>query len=167
VGQYHGQVLLDAVRAFLEELEWPYNELEENVLVADFASGGLTWSCFAQTLEDDEQFLFYSVPDVEVPPPRRLAVAEYLTRANFGLRIGNWEMDLDSGSIQFRTSVDVEGCGLPRGMIRQLVFANLAITERYLPGVFAVMDGGDDPAAAIGRIEASEAPTGAGGAGDA
>jgi len=35
-------------------------------------------------------------------------VNEFLTRANYGLNIGNFEMDFQDGEIRFKTAIDVE-----------------------------------------------------------
>ena len=39
----------------------------------------------------------------------RLAVAEYLTRVNFNMRNGNFELDMETGEIRFKTYVHVGG----------------------------------------------------------
>jgi hypothetical protein len=42
------------------------------------------WTCFAQVREEQSQFVFYSVCPVNASEDKRLAVAEFLTRANWG-----------------------------------------------------------------------------------
>lgn len=44
-----------------------------------------------------------------VPDARRLEAAEYLHRINYGLLLGNFEMDYDEGEVRFRTSLMAEG----------------------------------------------------------
>ena len=51
----------------------------------------------------------------------RLAVAEYLTRVNFNMRNGNFELDMETGEIRFKTYVHVGGGRPDRGATRLAV----------------------------------------------
>jgi len=44
-----------------------------------------------------------------VQPKQQPDAAELINRVNFGLRIGNFEMDVEDGVLQYRTSIDIEG----------------------------------------------------------
>ncbi len=146
--------LLGVVRRMLEADGWPFHRLPDHtVLSTSVSADGLDWSCFARTLEEDEQFAFYSVLPVEVPAERRAAVCELITRANFGLVIGNFELDLADGELRFKTSIDVEGDRLTEALVRTLVYANVAVTRRYLPAVMGVTRFGVDPAEAVAEVE--------------
>ena len=81
--------------------------------------------------------------------------AEYLTRANYGLSIGNFEMDFEDGEVRYKTSIDVEGGELTQGMIKNLVYSNCATTDRYLHGLMKVVYGNADPASAVRDAEAA------------
>ena len=48
------------------------------------------------------------------PEEMRVPMAEFLTRANYGLRIGNFEMDFEDGEVRYKSSVDFEGIELRR-----------------------------------------------------
>jgi len=79
-------------------------------------------------------------------------------RANFGLFIGNFELDFDSGTMQYRTSIDVEGQeeALSSLVIKHLVYQNVLTMDKYLPGLAAVLDGSSSPAAAVRLIESAD-----------
>ncbi len=111
------------------------------------------WSCFAITLEEDRQCLFSSSVPVTVPPNRLPAMIEALARANFGLPIGNFEIDLTDGELRYKTSIDVDNSDLDAGLVRTLVYANISVTRRYLPALYAVANDGVEPAEAIKTVE--------------
>ena len=79
--------------------------------------------------------------------------AEFITRANYGLTIGNFELDFDDGEVRYKTSLDVEGTALTHSLCRQIVVANVFIMDRYLPGLMAVISGAQTPAQAVANIE--------------
>lgn len=111
------------------------------------------WNCYAQARETEEQFVFYSIYPELVSEDKRLTMAELLTRLNYGLVIGNFEMDFNDGEIRYKTSIGVEGNILTHQVIKRLVYANVTIIDHYLPGIQAVMDGNIPPEEAIALIE--------------
>ncbi|MFN8507987.1 MAG: YbjN domain-containing protein [Dehalococcoidia bacterium] len=111
------------------------------------------WVCIAHCREADDRFLFYSIGLAATPVERRAALAEFITRANFGLLVGNFEMDMDDGEIRYKTSIDVEGDRLSTALLQQLVRVNLEMMDKYLPGLYAVANEGMEPLAAIVAVE--------------
>ena len=81
------------------------------------------------------------------------AVAEFITRANFGMIIGNFEFDYSDGEIRYKTSVDLEGVEVQSNLLRNLVYANVLTMDKYFTGLMRVMYGGITPDEAIREIE--------------
>jgi hypothetical protein len=146
-----------AVGQFMEEDGWHPQALEDNyVYRAYFVGHNGEVTCFAQVRVDLEQFIFYVVMPVRAPANMRSAVAEYITRANYGLRIGNFEMDVDDGEVRYKSSIDFEGVELTPGLIRNTIYPAVQTMDRYLPGVLSVVFGGKSAEEAITTIEESE-----------
>src|SRR5438552_11284376 len=84
---------------FLQKVE------ELPVFETTFALQHATHRCRVIPIENErQQFLFYSLCPVRVPQQSRAAISEFVTRANSGLIIGNFEMDFADGEVRFRTS---------------------------------------------------------------
>lgn len=109
--------------------------------------------CYAIVRVDLEQFLFYAVAGVRVPEERRLAAAEFIIRANYGMRIGNFEMDFRDGEVRYKSSLDFEGELLSDNLIRNAIYPAVQIMDEYLPGLMKVAFGGKSPEEAIREIE--------------
>jgi len=151
--------ILEAIISFFTEDEWPFFQVEgEPALRTGFEGDSGQWVCYAQAREEQGQVSFYSVCPVSVPEERRLPMAEFLTRANYGLIIGNFELDLSDGEIRYKTSIDVEEDRLSVALIRSLVYANVLTMDRYLPGIVSIICGEMSPARAIVQVEGGEAP---------
>lgn len=149
--------LYDTMIAFFEEDEWPIAPIEGSTAVSTGFSGEVgEWRCYGYTREEYQQVVFYSVCPVNVPPERRDEVAIFLTRANYELIIGNFEMDYSDGEVRYKTSLDVEGDQLTKALMKQLVYANVLIMERYLPGLLKVTYGELSPEAAVAYAEDPE-----------
>ncbi|MCP2729201.1 YbjN domain-containing protein [Symplocastrum sp. BBK-W-15] len=90
---------------------------------------------------------------ISAPESKRLAIAEFITRANYGMMIGNFELDFSDGEIRYKTGIDVEGDKLTSALINHLVYANLTMMDEYLPGIRAVIENNVFPQDAIAQIE--------------
>jgi hypothetical protein len=142
------------VGKFLEEDGWHPQKLEETHVYRMYFSGkNGEIACFAQVRVELEQFLFYAITPLRVPEEARPVVAEYLTRANYGLRIGNFEMDYADGEVRYKSSIDFEGETLSDNLIRNTIYPAIQTMDHYLPGLMAVMYGGKTPLDAITEIE--------------
>lgn len=146
--------LFDTVIQFFKEDDWKFRQLEgKTILRLGFKGKAGSWTCYAQVIEKQARFIFYSIMGSNVPLDKRPAIAEYLTRANYGLRIGNFEMDFSDGEVRYKTSIDVEGEELTFKMWKSLVYANVSTMDRYFPGIMSVVYGGTSPEEAITEIE--------------
>jgi hypothetical protein len=133
-------VLADLKRVFLEN-RWPFAEVRDAaVLVSDLSGVWGTWKFYAQVVDEHDVVLFYSICPLRVPEDVRLEAASFLTRANYGLASGNFELDFEDGEIRYKTAVHVDGALSPAA-VRRAVRANGIAMETYLPGIGAVIAG--------------------------
>ena len=100
-----------------------------------------------------EQLYCYAIPPVTAPPERLAEVAEFITRANYGFRIGNFECDLRDGEIRYKASVDFEGVGLNHSQIRTAIYPAVQTVDRYYPGLVKVVSESVSAVDAISEIE--------------
>jgi hypothetical protein len=139
---------------FFEEDGWPAAMVPgSGVLQLTFQGQHGTCVCYAQARDDSSQVAFYSLCPVKAPELRRAMAGEFITRANYGLIIGNFELDLDDGEIRYKTSVDVEETELSPALMQPLVYTNVWTMDRYLPGLLAVIFGSATPRQAIEMVE--------------
>ena len=146
--------LFEAMVDFFKSDDWPYIQLEDRpVLSLNYNGKHANWTCYAQAREEQQQVIFYSVCPVTAPVERRAALAEFITRANYGLIIGNFELDFEDGEIRYKTSLDVEGLTLSAAVIKNLINANVSTMDQYLPGLLTLLFADVSPREMIDRIE--------------
>ncbi|MEG4301539.1 YbjN domain-containing protein [Microcoleus sp. D3_18a_C4] len=146
--------IFSLVLQFFQEHNWfPEVIKEQAILRVSAQANNGDWFCYAEIREEQKQFRFYSVCPIKAPPERRMAIAEFITRANYGLSIGNFELDFADGEVRYKTSIDVEGSQLDLALIRQLIYPNLTTMDEYLPGLMKIIYSDISPKEAIAEIE--------------
>lgn len=153
----NGLQAFETLGQFLTDDEWYPQQLEDKTIYrVGFSGKNGQLTCFAQIRAELEQFLFYAIAPVKVPEELRPTAAEFITRANYGLRIGNFEMDFNDGEVRYKSSLDFEDETLTPQLIKLAIYPAVQTLDRYLPGLMAVAYGGKSAAEAVAAIEESE-----------
>jgi hypothetical protein len=155
--------LFQTLQAFLQEMELPATLLPGNTIVQipNYIGVNGRWTLFAQAVEDKQQVILYSICPITIPAAKRAPLAEFITRANYGLLIGNFEMDYNDGEVRFKTSsvapADlIAASDLGKAVLAQLLHLNVVTMDRYLPGIMAVASTNTTPTDLIAEIETAE-----------
>ncbi|NEQ98146.1 MAG: YbjN domain-containing protein [Cyanothece sp. SIO2G6] len=146
--------IYDAMLNFFEDDEWPLIKEEKSpILYTTFQGDNGRWLCRAEAHDQDQQLVFYSLYGQAVPQEQQEAIALFITRANYGLMVGNFELDLDSGELRYKTSMDLEGSELTNALMSAIAYNNVLTMDQYLPGIVAVMERSLPPQTAIQQVE--------------
>jgi hypothetical protein len=146
-----------AISNFLNTDRWAHEALAGQTAYRVFYQGeNERLICFAQAREDEQQFIFYSYCPDNVPEDRRLPMAEFIARANYGMVLGNFELDFGDGELRFKTSIDVEGTELTHELIKPIIYANVLTMDQYAPGIKAVIEAQKTPDEALDIILSSD-----------
>ncbi|MBE9031492.1 YbjN domain-containing protein [filamentous cyanobacterium LEGE 11480] len=158
--------LLTALTNFLDSEDWPYAKLPANAdndptttLRLSFRGDNGQWPCYAKLNQQQQTLCFYSIAPIPAQPDQQPATAEFITRANYGMILGNFELDYSDGEIRYKTSIDVEGDNLTPALIQNLVYTNVMTMDQYLPGLLAVLEQNATPQQAIALVEQNEPDT--------
>ena len=76
-------------------------------------------------------------------------MAEFVCRANFGLKNGNFEFDFTDGEIRYKCYVPCDGRVPSQELIREGVAVPAMMLRRYGLGLLGVLYSGVDPATAV------------------
>jgi hypothetical protein len=146
--------LITAVEQYLENDDWNYEKIEDkDIIKAKIKGKNASYRLFFQAREDDDWLRVYVISESNIPEGKRGEIAEFITRANYGLQIGNFEMDMDDGQIRYKVSVDVEGSSMSNEMVRNMILVGVTMIDRYFPGLMSVSFAGISAKDAIAQIE--------------
>ncbi|MDA8247321.1 YbjN domain-containing protein [Acidithiobacillus sp.] len=146
---------LEVAEKLFAELEWEAKTLPDYpVLTCALQVPNGVLDIFCHVHGERERILFYLRPqNLEIAMGKRLAVAEFLTRANYGLALGNFELDMEDGEINFKTILQAPATVLSTALLRPYLLVGVETINHYLPGLDRVLSGQETPAAAIKALE--------------
>ncbi len=81
-------------------------------------------------------------------------MAEFICRANYGLRNGNFEMDFSDGEIRYKSFVDCEDARPSDEIISNSIRCPAAMFSRYGDGILAVIFNNTPAQRAVEKCEA-------------
>lgn len=156
-GQAYSTAIADSINAFLKEDEWRFDfDSERGRFIFN-----LGLSCKLKSVRyivdvRERDYLIYVFsplgPDKgDAATMKR--TAEFLTRANYGLVFGNFEMDMHDGEIRYKTFVPCGGEAPCADVIRRSIYVPAMMLDRYGDGLLKVLYSDIDPEKACSMCE--------------
>jgi hypothetical protein len=143
------------LRRTLVELGWEPEQRSESTFYIDFGHPHMPVAdAIAAVVVDSRQFVLYINLGAAAPANRRDEVGRFITRANWGLTIGNFELDYDDGHVRFKSSVAFDGRELSEATIRNAIFWAMNAVETYAEALVEVIAGEKEAEQAITDVEA-------------
>ncbi|NLW16708.1 MAG: YbjN domain-containing protein [Firmicutes bacterium] len=145
-------LLYDAVTDWCNRNDWYYEVLEEGEAIRCGFNGDNARFILLISVHG-ERVMVRSVAPINVPSNKRPVIAELLTRANYGLAIGNFEMDFRDGEVSFKTSTTTGSEPMPDWLIQDLIFINCLMMDKYFPAIMQTIYSEVDPVTALAAVE--------------
>jgi hypothetical protein len=146
--------LIDTMRDFLFDPNWGFAQgPTESSLVTHYEGQNGHFVAVLSVHEEQTQLVFYAFAPELTPAEHHTPMMELLTRANHGMLIGNFELDLDDGEVRYKVSVDVEGIADPTACVKNHLAACISTLDHYLPAIIAVQKGESNALDALTSVE--------------
>lgn len=148
--------LLDTAMAALDQHDIPYHaDPDTHLLSGSLRGDNATWRFLIETFENDQErgVVIVSFLPINVPPHRRGAVAELLTRINFYKAMAFFAMDMDDGEVVCKSGIDLMDAELTENMFDSMFFLNAHTLDRYLPAIMQVCYSQINPEEALTAVE--------------
>lgn len=149
---------LETLRNVLDELRWEPKPAEGVAgFEVDFGPPYIPVANALAVISGQEQFVFYLNFGFTAAPELRDPCAQFIARANWGLTIGNFEMDYSDGQLRFKSSVAFTGTELTETLIRNAIRTAMNAVEAYADGLAAIVMRGETAAAAWAQVDPAKA----------
>jgi hypothetical protein len=122
-------------------------------ICVDFQGDVGTYRVIASVDDDGELFEVLGFASVRIPEGARPSIAETIVRANYGLRVGKFEMDYDDGELRFQVAHVLTDGVLDDTIIARSFGTAMTMLDRYLPAILSVVYGNELPKDAVRSVE--------------
>ena len=133
--------LFDAMMTALADTSWVMYHVGQPAAMVDLRGEQALYSIRYFAAEAPRTIVCCTRCPVRIPKRTRRKAMEFITRANFGLLFGGFEMSLDDGDVFYRTSCNVADGSLTMEMVGDLAWAGVFAFDRYLPRLLEVVYG--------------------------
>lgn len=147
------------VKQFLDGDDWHYS-FDENRGIFEF---GLRIRSKIQKIKylvdvKDDEIVFYGICPIGADrddAEMMAQMAEFLCRANYGLKNGSFEFDFRDGEIRYKSFVDCDGVLPSTEVVKNSIYCIDAMYKRYAPGIVDIIFAGCSAKDAIAKCEKS------------
>ena len=146
--------VIERVSDCIKSIGWEAQLLpEQNMLVLGVTIRGALKKIGMLLEFSEEDYLSYGVAPVAAGGDR-CGMLRYLTMANYGMKDGNFEMDLQNGEIRYKAYVRFGGTeDLSEETILRSLLLPPMMFERYGDGIAALAEGRSDAETELQRAE--------------
>ena len=135
--------LFEQIAGFMDVAERRYQSVDvedSQLIVAEIGGDDGTWSAYIQITDDQERRLIvvHAHLPARIPENNRLKVAQLLTRINYDLIVGNFEMNFDDGGVLLKTTLDLADGQLTQAMFEQMYETNCHMMNEYYAKILSV-----------------------------
>lgn len=153
----YSKTIANSVGTFLKEDNWRHDFDEENGIF----NTSIQLGCKIKTVRyiidirqnDYIVYVYSPIGPNSNDKEAMLRAAEFLTRANYSLVLGNFEIDMRDGEIRYKVCVLCDGDTLSQRVIRRSMYVPAVMLERYGNGLLNVLYSDISPQKAYEQCE--------------
>ncbi len=149
--------IANAIKSYLEEDDWYFSFDEETGLFRF----GLSLSSKIKKINyivdvKEDEYIVYAIAPIgadEEDKKMMATMAEFVCRANYGLKNGNFELDMRDGEVRFKCFVDCESITPSKNMVQNSIHCPAIMFNRYGSGIVDIIFGNATATEAVNRCE--------------
>lgn len=144
-----------AVIDYLDSQDFNYTSFPEEQRVTLSLSGKNANYRFTARISHDGDYLQITgcYPFFVRDEKLRFSTAELITRANYTMPIGKFEMDLSDGEVRFHVTHVIENTVPPVGIVERLFMTSYFTLDKYFPALMQHIHAGYTPEDAVFHAE--------------
>jgi hypothetical protein len=137
---------------FLEANSWKYTTNNHTITFGIAGENG-NFRCVADVIAEENRFIFFTIYPHAIPDNKRNAMAELITRLNFGRFLGNFEMNYDNGELRYRVSL-YYGTLIPNeDIVKEMLFTSIVSMDVAFTAIHALIEQNISPNQAYQSIK--------------
>jgi len=145
--------ITETVKSFFKQEATKFEQMsDDGMFEIGFAGQNGCFLSYVAVDEEERTILVETVAPVEVLRSKRLRAAELIARINRPLLIGNFDLNMDTGLISYKTSIILGNSNPHNDLVEHLLFANWSAMDKYFPAVNMVIFADVSPKRAVEAV---------------
>lgn len=125
-----------------EQLEYHLDGSNPDRILVVFQTNQLSNVTLDITILNSRTVLFLSRMPINIPLEYRMKVCEFITRVNYGVVLGGFELDLDEGDLNYKIVAAVSRENdLSQEAFCRLLYLGNSMLDKYAPGILSILYG--------------------------
>lgn len=157
--KFYSKDIAQAINTYLKEDNWHFSfDDKRGVFKFGLSLKGKLKKINYIIYVKEDQYIVYTISPLgadEDDETMMATIAEFVCRANYGLKNGNFELDMRDGEIRFKCFVDCEGIIPTAEMVRNSIHCPAVMFEQYSEGIVGIIFGSMNAKDAIKKCETS------------
>jgi len=126
----------------LNQNGWDFDFDNKNEIIKlDINGVNTNFHVFLLVDEEQESLLCNTHIDQKIPHSKRLEVCDFMSRVNYELANGNFEMDMDNGEIRYRTFLDLADTVPSKDQVLNMFWNGVLGFDTFYPGLMKLVYG--------------------------
>lgn len=130
--------IFEIAKNLLEKKNLNYFQ-SEDLIKFDVEGENGGWPIYLKLIEEERLALVYSIVNNKTPYDKLNDMAIFLTKLNFGLKTGNFELNMDTGEIHFKTYVEMLNEDEDEKYLERAIMHNIFAVDHYLTEIMRIM----------------------------
>ena len=126
----------------LKQNGWEFDfDIKNEIIKLEVRGVNTNFHSFLLVDEEQESLLCNTHINQKIPHSKRLEVCDFMSRVNYELANGNFEMDMDNGEIRYRTFLDLADAEPSKDQVLNIVWNGVLGFDTYYPGLMRLVYG--------------------------
>lgn len=150
--------VIKLIKDLFDSEDWKYDfDEEDKVFITGINMNSVLGSLRIHIFVQENSYIVYANLQASAEKDCYEKISEYLHRANYGLRNGNFELNYEDGEIRYKIFVDFEDRELSKDVVARSIFMPIFMFDRYGRGLIKLMLNEGDPKELIEEAEKDKA----------
>ncbi len=149
--------VIESIKNYFENNDWKYKYNEQDkIFTTGINMGNILGNIRMVIYINENDYNVYIILNSKAEKKYYSNISEFLHRANYGLRDGNFEMDYRDGEIRYKSFVNFKNIEISEDVVDESIMVGVAMIERYGKGILRIMLGEDNIEECIKNCEVSQ-----------
>lgn len=117
-----------------KEHDWSFTVVPNRTIAILGINGeNNNFRCIVDVKEEQQLFIIFSIFDISISEEKRSIVSDFLARVNYNIMLGNFEIDLKTNNIIYKTNFYYGDMNVTKSVLEHYIITNIVTMDKSSP----------------------------------